>query len=237
MGLTIGVGIYSGLVNETNKPLFSLQFQAVNAALQEIGLRPHQEPTDVKSWTAEGYGYSGLHALREVAGIISKNLPIPRKTLITGKGETHHEDVLFKEALANFNRSSSLGLFGHLIDGIYQPGIPPFVHLIFHSDANGFYIPLDFPMPIAPSVFEESTAEIWPLGSSHRLKAEIDLLASALEIPDDLDSQDDALWQAFDDPISDKALWLAQPIAAYSAVILRDACKASIATGAAIVFA
>ncbi len=237
MGLTLVVGIMSELSDAKSKAEFALQFQASNDALQEIGLAPHHEPENVKSWSADGYGYSGLHALREVAGMLWKGNAIPREPLIDGRGQPPLEDQLFKQVLSSYEAPKPLGFFARLLGDPYQPGLPPFIHLVFHSDANGFYVPLDFPMPLVPKFIEEKTAQIWPIGSTQRLKAEIDQLAAALEIPDNLASQDDALWQAVDTPVSDQALWQAQPIAAYSAVILRDACRASLATGAAITFA
>ncbi|MGB8813126.1 MAG: hypothetical protein WCC57_08065 [Paracoccaceae bacterium] len=237
MGLSVIVGVLSDIDDPEDQARFADLFKATAKAMIAANLPAHVEPTEIECWSAEGYGYSGLHALREVAGLIWQGKPIPRAPLITGKGETPFAEALFNQALASCGPLKQPGFIARLF-GKPAPvaSLPPFSHLSMHSDAEGFYVPVNFETPIIPKVMDQATASIWPLGSTQRLQSEIDHLAAVLEIPDGLTSQDETLWEAIESPVTDQALWQAQPVAAYSAIILREACRASLATGAAITF-
>src|SRR6185436_3680072 len=78
--------------------------------------------------------------------------------------------------------------------GRSRPPHDRFDHLLHHSDAEGFYVPVDFDGVLHC----DDTLEISGLivGSSQRLLAECIQLRDALAIPADLDPEDDALWAA-----------------------------------------
>ncbi|MDI6025775.1 hypothetical protein QBK99_06170 [Corticibacterium sp. UT-5YL-CI-8] len=226
MGLSISVGVVADLRHHDQDVVDGIlaQFDAVNSALVSKGLPQHDDPLDCEVWSVEGNGYSGLHAVREIAGLIWKGLPIPRDVVLTGS-DTPNADDLFA-ALMPF------------VTGLEVGSMPPFAHLIAHSDAEGLYVPVDFPVPIIPDFLDERTNHLWPLGSVQRLHAELQQIATALEIPDYLDVNSDLVFDRFDEGIenTEGALWEAQPIATYSLLLLREACQRSLATGAAIYF-
>ncbi|MBT8416899.1 MAG: hypothetical protein KJO42_05600, partial [Silicimonas sp.] len=70
------------------------------------------------------------------------------------------------------------------------------------------------------------------------LAREIAQLFGILAIPADLTAASQTMQDAMEKPDADpdQPLWRAQPIATYSALILREACAASARTGAAISF-
>jgi hypothetical protein len=239
MGLSIMVGILSDLDESdeegTNWVLDELH--DVNRVLAEKLFLEHTEPKKCDVWGADGYGYSGLHALREVAGFLWQGKQIPKDRTLTGD-DTTQSDPLSNKGFNLIIDGVRPTLFQRLVGK--KPNVKPlpFLHLLCHSDSAGYYVPIDFPTPLAPDVTREETVEIWPLGSVQQLQREVCTLINALEIPNNLDSQSDALWEAMDnpDPAQDQPMWLAQPIAAYSALILKEACEKSLATGAAISF-
>lgn len=78
-------------------------------------------------------------------------------------------------------------VIGHELNEMYKGQMPftPFEHLIKHSDADGFYIPIDFAEPFD---IGEPGEEFWAcsLGSSKALLRELDELNKHLKMPGDL---------------------------------------------------
>jgi hypothetical protein len=239
MGLGITVGILADLLehDEEGAEWISEQLYDVNKLLQKEGLQQHVEPTNCEVWSVDGYGYSGLHALREVAGFFWKGIPISKTNMLTGNDRTN-SDILFDAAIPQLMGEKSGGFFARILGKKTLNANLPFLHLVCHSDAEGFYVPVDFPVPITPKVIRDETASIWPLGSVQQLNQELDVLIHTLEIPIGMNSQSDELFDAIESKERSKndSLWHAQPIASYSALILKEACVASLKTGAAISF-
>ena len=120
------------------------EFEAVNALLREHGLPPHEEPVldedEMVEYDMGGYG--PLHNLRRIAAHVQAGRPFP------GPGdENAHEDPVLVEA--------------------YEWSTDQFAHLILHSDAEGYYVPVDFPSPVNGNVTGET------LGSSVALRREL----------------------------------------------------------------
>lgn len=241
MGLAVEVGILSDLLQHDIEGAKSVaeHFAEINDVLTASGLNAHTEPTDCVVWSADGFGYSGLHSLREVAGHVWKGKPIPQDTVFTGQ-ETPNSDDLFNEGLPFVLEENKQPWFTRLLRRGGRKAPPPFSHLVIHSDAQGYYVPIDFPLPLIPKNMRDETAYLWPLGSVQRLRGELHTLIKSLEIPDGLSSNDDSLMELLEAeanaPRISGHLWEAQPVATYSALILREACEASIETGAAIAF-
>lgn len=239
MGLGITVGTLSDLLenDEEGAGWVKGHFKEINDLLRTNGFEEHSEPEKCEVWWADGYGYSGLHALREVAGIVWMGKDIPRDVLLTGQDKTCG-DKLFDTALPMLLGEEKKGWISRLVRRMQKPSPLPFLHLVAHSDAQGYYVPIDFPVPLTPNVMQEETATLWPLGSVQQLSKEVTELMDHLEISNDLTSQSDDLIECLEasKPKMGGALWEAQPIAAYSALILKDACDASMKTGAAISF-
>jgi hypothetical protein len=241
MGLGLKVGLLADLDQndpdsaEAKRHLFA----AMAKAMADVGLVPHAEPKDCVIWDADGYRYTGLHALREVAGLVWRGLPIPTDHPLTGT-DTPNADALFTTAAAACAPERRQGLFERLLGEkrTARPPLPPFAHLVLHSDADGFYVPVDFVQPLIPLPAPAGTELLWPLGSVQRLAAELEVLARALGLPDTLPDPDTLLetWLESPSPGPITALWQAQPIATHSLIILRKACDHSLRTGAAIAF-
>ena len=237
MGLAVTVGVLADLLahDAEGTALVEGELKAVNAALREAGYRAHKEPRKTDPWSADGYGFSGLHALREVAALLAENQSLPRDKTITGR-ETRAAERHFAEILERVLDAPKPGFLGRLFGGA-EPKLPAYAHVAFHSDSQGYYVPIDFKVPIVPGEMEENSKHLWPLGSSQRLFEETSRIARALEVPDEMEFEDPGLqrWlEGVDDP--PEVPWQAQPIAAYTCLMLREAARRSVATKAAVHF-
>ena len=225
MGLTVYVGIGAVLGGEEDEFLERLeqQFETVNELLESFGLPPHREPADLEAnqtLALEMYGYSGLHYLRRIAAhlALGEELPPP------GDQEAA-EDPTLREYYQFFDDSFAEGK---------AAGIP-FQHLIIHSDADGFYLPVEFDEVLVADPTLEIPGD--SVGSSHRLLAECLELARALELPDDLDPEGEEVAEAVDTQGEGGLKWQRYAVESFTCLALIRACRASIAAGAAVVFA
>ncbi|WP_121632746.1 hypothetical protein [Tropicibacter alexandrii] len=240
MGLGITVGILADLMEHDPDGCADIQrdMAAINRALENRFLPLHTEPETCAVWWADGYGYSGLHALRAVAALHWMGQPIPRNALLNGD-DMSAEERLFDAYMVHLCGPAKVGRIGQLLRRAPKATpCPTFAHLVAHSDAEGYYVPVDFPVPITPHALDGKGDHIWPLGSVPRLKAELDTLADLLDVPDGLEAEGPELTALIEQPQvhEDCHLWRAQPIATHSLLILREACARSLATGAAISF-
>lgn len=237
MGLAVTVGVLADLLAHDTKGAGSVEaeLKAVNTALKEAGHRLHKEPRNVEVWSAEGIGYSGLHALREVAARLANKETLPRDKPIGGS-ETPAAERHFGDILERVLDAPKPGLLGRLFGGA-EPKLPDYAHVAFHSDAQGYYVPINFKVPLVPAEMQDDTKHLWPLGSSQRLLDETTRIARALEIPDGMGHTDAELerWLEGADE-TPEALWQVHSVAAYSCLMLREAAKRSVAAKAAIHF-
>lgn len=238
MGLGITVGIAADLKKHDPEALEWIEsdFKGVNTALVEAGLPPHQEPTDCDVWSAS-HPYSFTHHLREVAYHLALGQSVPRDRVLDGQDD----------ALANtyFNAADPIlmprkpSLVSRLLGRkAARPAPVPFLHLCSHGDAEGYYVPVAFDVPVVPkdSKTFQDHANLWPVGSVQSLNAELHVLRDALEIPKGMTAEDEALFNAMEVPTggTDKPLWQCQPVAAYVCLTHLDGCAHSLKTGAAI---
>jgi len=240
MGLGVTVGALADVLEHDPEGAVWLrqELSAVNMALRDAWAGEHAEPEQSEVWSGDGYGYSGLQALRELAGLIWLGRDIPRDEILDGQ-QGSAEQALSDAYVQYLEPAPQVGWLGRLLGkSAEKQKRPPFAHLVLHSDTAGYYIPLDFPDPIMPNKLDGETDDIWPVGSVQRLQAELMELAQVLELPDDMSKDDDKLAELLDEqgPVSEGPLWRAQPIAAYSLLLLREACAHSLNTGAAIRF-
>ncbi len=228
MGLDVSVGFIADL--RANDPegadAFEEYFSFVGRVLKEAGLPPHVEPIECETWSAQMFGYSGLHYLRRIAAHLDAGLPLPPpgddKSSDDPLLESYFDDVLGKKP----------GPLRRLLQK--QPRFArTFDHLIVHSDAEGFYLPQDFPEVLFA---DDKKLPGGMLGSAPRLLAELERLAAALAIPDHLHSQSEDLWEAADSQGEGDQFWEKYGIETYSCVVLREACRKSLSTGSAVVF-
>ncbi len=213
MGLGIEVGMLADLLDSDPEGFeyFREQFDAINVCLKRNGLPKHVEPEYCEIWSAEMYGYSGLHCLRRAAAYLESQASLP-----TEPGDIHASD---DPVLRRYYEGLSSSRYDHLIN---------------HSDAEGYYLPIDFPRVIYPE--HELGIAGGMIGSTIRLLAECRRIAEALGIPEDLDENSREIWEAADHQGESGILWERFGIESYSCVCLIRGCEKSIQSGAALVF-
>jgi hypothetical protein len=229
MGLALEVGILADL-KEADPEGFEYHAAALarlNRFLKSRDLPPHREPDDCEVWSGEMIGYSGLHDLRRLAAYLDCEAPLP-----TRRSRNAAKDPCLAGYYASVDGRRP-GWFQRLFGPKtrYRRG---FDHLIVHGDAEGYYLPADFPDVLFPPPDLEVPGGM--VGSAPRLLAELDRIAAALAIPDGLTPDAQELWQAADDPTNGGELWQQYGRESFGCVTLRHACRQSIAQRAALVF-
>ncbi len=158
MGLAIEVGMIEQMrkLDEEGLQHYQQCFAVVNGLLAAQGLAEHAEPDQVDSDSrAEcvGFPYSFIHYLRR-AFVHRRADPAWMATPVPDSEDPTEDDLVRDE----------------LEDGMSS-------HLVCHSDAEGFYVPVDFSDLI---MGRELPGGI--LGSSQQLMRELVLVAPALNI-------------------------------------------------------
>ncbi|MEO7688159.1 MAG: hypothetical protein ABIS51_02660 [Sphingomonas sp.] len=205
----------------------------LNLVLAEAGEAPHHEPEEIpggsQSW--ESYGYSGLHHARRLAAwlVINRRLPPPcayekaADDAVLAQFYRQHEEYL--------RRGPTKGLLG-----LFKSRKPPFVHLMLHSDAEGFYLPRALPSVIFDQHSPQRDGIGGMVGSAEGLLGECRELAHALSIPLGTDPESEEIYENVEDPPADGEPWQRLPIETFVITRLIAACERSLETGAAIVF-
>ena len=234
MGLALIVGTLADL-KEFDEEGYAWEldnFAKLNDVLRAEGLDEHVEPEDVdETFSCDMLSYSGIHYLRRIAVHLALGKPIPDP----GNGETYRNTALSDEYFVGINAGKDMR---------YQ-------HLIVHSDAEGFYVPIDFQRVIgAPAVKGH-----W-VGSTQRLQAECAELAGMLGMPVEMHYESDELHRAVNaqlDPGSQPPrrpwpwrraeaegasdlMWKRYAVETYACLRLLAACDVSLRNKAAIVF-
>jgi hypothetical protein len=223
MSLSLEVGIIADLLenDEEGAEHFQEEFATLSQYLTSVGLKPHVDPPNVEIWSGDMYGYSGLHYLRRLAAHLhyTQKLPAPGD-------DDAADDPMLKRYYEDYNRAPAGKAFG------------TYDHLIIHSDAEGYYIPQDFECVIIPGDSCVIAGEM--VGSSQRLRDECKKLAAAIQLPLDLNPEDERLFNAAEAQRESEdtgaTLWERYGIESYSCLNLYHAACHSISTGAAIVF-
>ncbi|MEU7894210.1 hypothetical protein AB0B45_15275 [Nonomuraea sp. NPDC049152] len=229
MGLDIVVGNLANLDDDGEAiEHFGEEFAAVARALRVAGFgdwrQPEAdlgEPVEFQSW-----GYGGLHYLRRLAVHLTASgiLPPPGD-------DRASKDPLLAEAYRR-GPAYAIDIEKKATVGSADEGRTGFDHLVQHSDAEGYYVPVDF----QPVLIDERITGAY-LGSSHRLLDECLRLARVLELPDDLDPESDEVWEIAGGGITDSGRrWHRYGIEAFVCLRLIAAARASIRVGAAIIF-
>jgi hypothetical protein len=228
MGLSIEVGILADL--KENDPEggdhFRNEFQQLNRYLKKLGLPEHNEPETCDVWSCDMYGYSGLHYLRRIAAHydLKTTLPPPGDTQST-------DDPVLREYYGDFERPKD-GVIGKLFGAKRRKR--SYDHLIIHSDAEGYYIPLEFDEVLIPGKDFPITGGI--VGSSHRLLSECERLAEFIGLPLDIGEESEELWKAVESQGEGDTQWKRYGVESFTCLRLYVAAQRSIETGAAIVF-
>lgn len=208
MGLSISVGILADL--QENDPEMAeevaKEFDLINALLAKHGLPRHVEPREMVTWSDPvklcGFPYSWIHYLRRYAAH-RQAFPDRVPPILPPRQEATTDPILAQIA-------------------------SPKSHLMWHSDCEGFYVPIDF-----AEVIESDRISGGMLGSSQRLLAELRPLGAPLGFTLDHDIvpkaqiQDTITAMEKESPLFiERTTWL----------MLFDAAKFSVAFKAAIVF-
>jgi hypothetical protein len=236
MGLALEVGILADLkdADEEGYASYLDEFETLNKVLHSAGLGEHVEPDELDEiFSCDMLSYSGIHYLRRIAVHLALGKPTPAP----GNGETYRNIALANEYFDGFTAGKNMK---------YQ-------HLIVHSDAEGFYVPVDFEHVISTPTLGLSGG--W-VGSTQRLRAECAELAGLLRMPLGMDYESDELLRAVDAQLhprdqsplrlwtwrraeserSDDSMWKRYGVETYACLRLLAACEASLRTKAAIVF-
>ena len=213
MGLAICVGILADLIENDPESVehFEADFAAANRKLAEAGLPPHIEPRTLPPLESraplDGLPYSFIHYLRRAYAhrVTTPGwiaTPLPEDTDPT-------EDETLEDV-------------AHMFES----------HLLCHSDAEGFYLPVDF----EDVIFAEEDETDLPggmLGSSYRLLEELVLVAPALGITlSDGELSDEEAARIADSMGEDEGLY--REIESW--LLLYESARLSIAHKTAIVF-
>lgn len=156
MGLAISSGEYASALKEDPEGAGWMEsdFNVINSALRKSGLPEHTEAEEIPEVvmsSIEGFPYSFLHYLRRVYALHRLGKPVT-----PANGDlTPEDDELIMQA-------------SELMDS----------HLLCHSDAEGYYVPVDF----EEIVFDEELPG-GLLGSSNKLFSEILKIAHLIGIP------------------------------------------------------
>jgi hypothetical protein len=230
MGLSVSVGFLTDLLandeDEEGAESFREDISRLNEYLASLGLAPHHEPEHCEVFSCDMYGYSEIDYLRRVAAHLDL-----REMLPPPGGQDCSEDAVMAEyfRLAGERKGGVLGkLFRR------PPRVRTFDHLLLHSDAEGYYLPLDFPSVLFPPENFQIAGGI--VGSAARLQEECKRLAAALQLPLDLDPEAEELWQATQSQGEGDLHWQRYGIESYVCLGLYAACQHSLKEGAAIVF-
>jgi hypothetical protein len=237
MGLTIGVGWHSRDKQELDADEFddfSEPYRVLSRELVGAGLPPHVEPVDFPEpeiFEAEMIGYGGLHYIRRLAAywVLTEKLPSPDIEYEHAIQDPMIER-LYDKLAKNDYRSRPQGLWDR-ITGKHEE---LFAHLMLHSDAEGFYVPTEF----EDVIFEQGTDTGLGgmIGSSQKLLQECEILAKLIELPPDIDCEDETLWDVSEDPEPEGPLWHQYGKEAFGLARLITACRVSIRNKAVVVF-
>lgn len=236
MGLDIRVGMLAALLDEDpDEADFHRQtFERLNAVLADAGVAFHHEPENLPDrdrFEAQMWGYGGLHHVRRLAAHLDLTGSLPP---FCSYEEATKDPVLLRyyEAGEAYMRPRR-GLLGLLRP---RPAAPRCVHLLLHSDCEGFYIPRALPDVIFDRAREPRPGIGGMVGSSIALADEVAMLCEALAVPSELDPEDEAVWSNAESPPAEGELWERYGVETFCLLRLRRACEVSLRSGAAVVF-
>lgn len=240
MGLTIMVGALADACESAPDEVenWRERFEDLNAVLVAGGLPPHIEPEAIRPehwFAAQMIGYGGLHAVRRLAAHVALKGRLPRRA---APGEDCATDPLTAR-LSNAHLDDGPIRRGRRFFGL-APGqvvTQGFQHLLLHSDCTGFYIPLNFSEVVFDLGDPPKAGLGGMVGSTVQLLNECEALAAQLDIPEDLDHEALEVWENADAPHEAGALWQQYGIETFGLTRLLAACRQSMASGCAIVFA
>ena len=173
MGLSITVGILADLLENDPEGAEFVRgdFDIINEILRQNGLPKHEEPTSLPMLGdrsgVTGFPYSFLHDLRRfyATWLDQREQPFVRRLYAKWISQP---DQIPPPAVEDEKPAR---------DPILEKIASPRHHLLWHSDCEGYYVPIDF-----PKVLESRRLDGGSLGSSVRLLEELIVVAAPLGI-------------------------------------------------------
>ena len=210
MGLCITVGPLSDFLefDPEGADYVRDEMIIVNGVLQMHGLPRHDEPETLPKFESraplQSFSYSYLHHLRAAYAFAVRDLPLPNNLDVARRTCPELEN--------EFKRNRS--------------------HLICHSDAEGFYVPIDFEQPLVDPQSPDRVPGRW-IGSTQRLQVELLQVAPSLGLPTEPNLSDEAIERLSRETRDDEPRWIPRKVW----VALIEACRLSLQFRAAIQFA
>jgi hypothetical protein len=245
MGLTIAVGLLADEINageDGDTEFLQENLERLNSVLKRAGLSPHHEPIEIaqnETFSADLIGYNGLHMVRRLAAYRTLAdvlpTPIPYSSEEDPEASTYYK--LHKSYCAKPPNGFLAKLFGARPS---KPVRPPFRHLMFHSDAEGFYVPQAFEDVIfAHDNPNDGLGGM--VGSSYGLLEECLQLAAGISLPANFDPEAHDLEDAINGrggayQGANGQTWGLYPVEAYCLGQLILGCQASIKNKAVLAF-
>lgn len=234
MGLDIAVGLLANLKRDDPEfyDIHCNVLAGLNKVLAKAGQNSHIEPDDLAPehcFEAQMWGYSGLHHVRRLAAHLALHNEVP-DPIAYNEAADDPDLQQYYDIAGRYLDSKPGGIFGRFKS---RPVPPRFMHLIVHSDCEGFYLPRATQV-ICDDDNHESIGGF--VGSSIVLSEEVDVLCAALSIPADLDPEDERVWENAESPLGSGPLWQLHGIETFVLTRLRKACQLSKQSGSAIVF-
>jgi hypothetical protein len=173
MGLCVTVGILADLLetDPESAELVRADFDIINTILRQHGLPDHQEPTTLPMLQdrsgVTGFPYSFLHYLRRFYArwLDQRQQPFVRRFYARWISKSAQVPPPVHEGEKP------------ALDPVLEKVASPRHHLLWHSDCEGYYVPIDFPRVLGDQRIDGSG-----IGSSVRLLEELVLVAAPLGI-------------------------------------------------------
>jgi hypothetical protein len=155
MGLAISSGVYAYYIKEYPEEAERMEdeLKIINSALKKNGIAEHSEPKEIPKRSMSsilGFPYSFLHYLRRVYALYKLEKAV---TPTNGKLSSEDKELIMEAT--------------EMMDS----------HLLCHSDAEGYYVPVEFDEVI----FDEELPG-GMLGSSQKLFSEILKIAPLIDV-------------------------------------------------------
>jgi hypothetical protein len=188
---------------------------------------------DAAVFEAEMWGYGGLHAVRRLAAYISLENALPPP----GQYEEFSNDPVLARHYALLDqwyvKSSRTGWMGRFAQARAKP---PFQHLLWHSDCEGFYLPRRFEDVVLDKANPQRAGLGAMVGSASMLLDECESLANSLALPAGLDPDSDEVLDAAENPVADGPIWKRFGVESFGVLRLIEGCRSSLSNNAALVF-
>jgi hypothetical protein len=229
VGLDLIVGIRALIDDDEGRAALDTDLARFNGALTSAGISQHAEPEASRAevFTCQMWGYLGLHVLRRLAAHLQSHLdPEPF---------SRHSDATDDRILKDLYRQWPTELDERGVATLRRTeSVRRFDHLVFHSDADGMYLPIAFD-DVVIGAGEDGMG--FAVGSSYALRRECQELADWLELPLDFDPEASEVWAAADSAPTVGAKWKRYGVESFCCLRLHRASSRSIDQGMALVFA